>query len=145
MLKPFTGFRDLQSEMNRMMAEAFGRVPQTVSTAEAGWTPTVDVVTKDNDMVIRAELPGMKRENVDVSFHNGVLTISGSRKEEEEHKDAGYLIKERRYGSFRSMTLPEGVDESKVKANFSDALLEITVEGVATQVEERPKRIETEG
>jgi HSP20 family protein len=146
MLSPFRGFRDIQSEMNRMMAETFGRVPQTVSTAEAGWTPTVDVVTKDNDINIRAELPGMKREEVDVSFHNGVLTISGERKEEEEHKDAGYLIKERRYGSFRrSMTLPEGVEESKIKANFSDGLLEITVEGAGTQVEEGPKRIEIEG
>jgi HSP20 family protein len=146
MLSPFRGFRDIQSEMNRMMAETFGRVPQTVSTAEAGWTPTVDVVTKDNDINIRAELPGMKREDVDVSFHNGVLTISGERKEEEEHKVAGYLIKERRYGSFRrSMTLPEGVDESKIKANFSDGLLEITVEGAGTQVEEGPKRIEIEG
>jgi HSP20 family protein len=146
MLNPFRGFRDLQSEMNSMMAEAFGRVPQTASTAEARWTPAVDVVTKDNDMVIRAELPGMKRENVDVSFHNGVLSISGERKEEGEHKDAGYLIQEHRYGSFRrSMTLPEGVDESKIKANFSDGLLEITVEGAGTQVEERPKRIEIEG
>jgi len=131
--------------MNRMMAEAFGRVPQMTAT-EAGWTPAVDVVTKDNDMVKRVELPGMKREDVDVSFQNGVLTISGERKEEEEHKEAVYLVKERRYGSFsRSMTLPEGIDEEKIKASFKDGLLEVTVEGAGTQLEEGPKQIEIEG
>ena len=149
MLSPFRGFRDMQSEMSRMMAEVFGRSPQmtrTAETAEAGWIPAVDVVTKDNDMVIKAELPGMKREDVEVSFQDGVLTISGKRKEEEEHKDAGYLVKERRYGSFsRSMTLPEGIDEGKIKASFKDGLLEVSVEGAGTQVEEGPKQIEIEG
>jgi HSP20 family protein len=145
MLSPFRRFWDMQSEMNRMMAEAFRGMPQA-QTSGAGWTPAVDVVAKDNDMVIRAELPGMKRDDVEVSFHNGVLTISGERKEEEEHKDAGYLVKERRYGSFRrSMTLPEGIDEDKIKANFKDGLLEVTVEGAGTQVEARPRRIEIEG
>ena len=145
MLSPFRRFWDMQSEMDRMMAEAFRGLPQA-QTSGAGWTPAVDVVTKNGDMVIRAELPGMKRDDVEVSFHNGVLTISGERKEEEEHKDAGYLVKERRYGSFRrSMTLPEGIDEDKIKANFKDGLLEVTVEGGGTQVEARPRRIEIEG
>jgi HSP20 family protein len=145
MLSPFRRFWDMQSEMNRMMAEAFGSLPQA-QTSGAGWTPAVDVVTKNGDMIIRAELPGMQREDVEVSFQNGVLTISGERKEEEEHKDAGYLVKERHYGSFRrSMTLPEGIDEDKIKANFKDGLLEVTVEGAGTQVEARPRRIEIEG
>jgi HSP20 family protein len=149
MLSPFRGFRDLQSEMNRMMSEAFGRLPQmtsTAETAETGWTPAVDVVTENGNMIIKAELPGMKREDVDVSFQNGVLTISGERNEEQEHKDAGYLVKERRYGSFRrSMTLPEGIDESKIKANFKDGLLEVSVEGAGTQVQGGPRQIEIEG
>ena len=145
MLNPFRGFRDIQSEMNRMLAETFRRMPQMPTSESTGWTPVVDVVTKDNDMVIRAELPGMKREDVDVSLQNGVLTISGERKEEEEHKDAGYLVKERRYGSFRrSMTLPEGIGEDKIKASFKDGLLEVTLEGAGMQVEEGPKRIEIE-
>lgn len=146
MLSPFRGFRDMQNEINRMMAEAFGRMPQIATTESTGWTPAVDVVTKGGDMVIKAELPGMKREDVNVSLQNGVLTVSGERKEEEEHKDAGFLVKERRYGSFRrSMTLPEGTDESKIKARFEDGLLEVTVEGAGTQVEEGPKQIEIEG
>ena len=146
MLSPFRRFWDMQGEINRMMAEAFRGMPQMPTAESTGWTPTVDVVTKDNDMVIRAELPGMKREDVDVSLQNGVLTISGERKVEEERKGENYLLKERRYGSFkRSMTLPEGVDESKIKANFKDGLLEVTVEGAGTQVEGGTKRIEIEG
>ncbi|MDF2701747.1 MAG: heat shock protein Hsp20 [Rubrobacteraceae bacterium] len=144
MLSPFRRFWDMQSEINRMVAEAFRGMPQIPAT-EAGWTPTVDVVTKDEDMVIRAELPGMKREDVNISFQNGVLTISGERKEEEERKEANYLVKERRYGSFsRSMTLPEGIDEDRIKATFKDGVLEVTVEGAGTQVEAGPRRIEIE-
>lgn len=143
MLSPFRRFWDLQNEMNRTMAEAFGALPQTTP---AEWMPTVDVITRDGDTVIKAELPGMKREDIEVSFQNGVLTISGARKEEEEQKGAGYLVKERRYGSFRrAMTLPEGTDESKIKASFKDGLLEVTVEGVGPAVQEGPKRIEIEG
>jgi HSP20 family protein len=149
MISPFRGFRDMQSEMNRMIAEAFGRLPRMTSpaqTAESGWIPAVDVVTKDGDMVVKVALPEMKRDDVDVSFQGGVLTISGERKQEEEHKDVDYLVKECTYGSFRrSMTLPEGVDEGKIKGNFSDCLLEVTVEGAATQVEEGPRKIEIEG
>jgi len=144
-MSPFRGFWDWQSEMDRMMAETFGRMPQ-VPTIRAGWTPTVDVITRDGDMVKKAELPGMKREDVDVSLKDGVLSISGERKEEEERKAENYLVKERRYGSFsRSMTLPEGVDESKIKASFKEGLLEVTVEGAGTAVEVRPKQIEIEG
>ena len=141
---PSRGFLDWQSEMDRMMAEAFGRMPR-VGAVGAGWTPAVDVVTRDGDMVIKAELPGMKREDVDVGFKDGILTISGKRKEEEEREGDNYLLKERRYGSFsRSMTLPEGVDESKVKASFKEGLLEVTVEGAGAAVEEGPKKIAVE-
>ena len=92
-------------------------------------------------MVIRAELPGMKREDVDVSLSHGVLTISGERKEEQEHKEKGYLIRERKSGSFRrSMTLPEGVDEGGIKARFEDGVLEVKVEGGASAVEESPRK-----
>jgi HSP20 family protein len=129
--------------MNRMIAETFRGQPQVTTWAE--WTPSVDVITQDNDMVIKAELPGVKREDVNVSFRNGVLTISGERKEEEERKRGDYLVRERRYGSFsRSMTLPEGVDESKIKASFKEGLLSVTVEGAGAAVEERPSQISIE-
>lgn len=144
MLSPFRGFRDMQSEMERLFGETFGRLPQMTEGTE--WAPAVDVTTEDGHMIIRAELPGVKREDVDVSLSHGVLTISGERREEQERKDRGYLIRERRQGSFRrSMTLPEGVDESRIRARFEDGVLEVTVEGGATAVEDSPKRIEIEG
>jgi HSP20 family protein len=104
----------------------------------------MDVLTKDGDLVIRAELPGVKLEDVDITLHNGVLTISGEHKADQEEERGGYHVRERRYGSFRrSMTLPEGVDESKIHARFEDGVLEVTVENAA--IEQAPKHIEIEG
>jgi HSP20 family protein len=81
---------------------------------------------------------------VDITLQNGVLTISGEHKADEEEERGGYHVRERRYGSFRrSMTLPEDTDESKVHARFEDGVLEVTVEGAA--IEQAPKRIEIEG
>ncbi len=146
MLSPFRGFRDLQSEMDRMMGEAFGRLPQRAGHAErAEWAPAIDAVTEAGNLVIRAELPGMKPEDVEVSFHEGVLTISGEHRQEEEKQDTRYLIRERRYGSFRrSMALPQGVDEGRIRASFNEGVLEVTVEGGASEVEQQPRRIEIE-
>jgi HSP20 family protein len=94
--------------------------------------------------VIRAELPGAKPEDVDVTVQNGVLTISGRREEEREEERGGYLVRERRFGSFRrSLQLPEDVDESKINARFENGVLEVTVQGAAAARE--PKRVQIEG
>ena len=93
---------------------------------------------------MRAELPGVKQEDVDITFHNGVLTISGVREAEEQKEGSGYYVRERRYGSFRRrMALPEGADESRIHARFQDGVLEVRVRGAA--VVEDPERIEIEG
>jgi HSP20 family protein len=108
------------------------------------WAPALDVLQEDGDIVVRAELPGVRPEDVDVTFHNGVLTISGERKAEEQKEGSGYYIRERRYGSFRrSMTLPQGTDESNINARFNDGVLEVRVAGAAAVQE--PKRIQIEG
>ena len=94
--------------------------------------------------MVRAELPGVRQEDVEITFHNGVLTISGERKAEEQKEGSGYYVRERRYGSFRrSMTLPEGTDESNISARFQDGVLEVRVAGAAAVQE--PKRIQIEG
>lgn len=148
MLSPFRGFRDMQSEVDRLFDEAFGGLARrrgrqgTQQLAE--WAPAVDVLTRDGNLVIRAELPGVKQEDVDITLQNGVLTISGEHKVDQEEERGGYHVRERRYGSFRrSMTMPEGVDESKIHARFEDGVLEVSVEGAA--IEQTPKRIEIEG
>ena len=145
MLSPFRGFYDMQSEVDRLFNETFGGLSRGRGRQQlAQWAPAVDVLTKDGDLVIRAELPGVKQEDVDITLQNGLLTISGEHKVDEEKERGNYHVRERRYGSFRrSMTLPEGTDESKVRARFEDGVLEVTVEGAA--IEQAPKRIEIEG
>ena len=148
MLSPYRGFFDAQSEADRLFNEMLGGLGRGRGRQGGQqltqWAPAVDVLTKDGDLLIRAELPGVKQEDVDITLQNGVLTISGEHQIDQEEERGGYHVRERRYGSFRrSMTLPEGTDESKVRARFEDGVLEVTVEGAA--VERAPKRIEIEG
>jgi HSP20 family protein len=147
-LSPFRGFYDMQGEMNRMFDEVFGNLVRTGGRQQGDqptqWAPALDVLQEDGDIVVRAELPGVRQDDVDITFHNGVLTISGVRKAEEEKEGAGYYVRERRYGSFRrSMTLPQGTDESKISARFEDGVLEVRVTGAAAVQE--PKRIQIGG
>jgi HSP20 family protein len=151
MLSPFRGrgFYDTLSEVNRVFDDMFGSLmlrPGSQQRAQqlTEWAPAIDVVTRDSDLVIRAELPGVKQEDVDITLENNVLTISGERKAEQEEERGGYHVRERRYGSFsRSLALPEGLDESKIHARYDNGVLEVTVEGAAAVQE--PKRIQIEG
>ena len=151
MLSPFRGrrgFYDPVSEVNRMFDDVLGnlaRRPRAQQGTEVTeWAPAIDVVTEDGNLVVRAELPGVKQEDVDITLHNNVLTVSGERKAEQEEERGGYYVRERRYGSFsRSLTVPEGVDESKIHARYENGVLEVTVEGAA--VVQEPKRIQIEG
>ena len=151
MLSPFRGrrgFYDPVSDMNRVFDSMLGGLMRRSGgqqrTEVTEWAPAIDVVTEDGDLVIRAELPGVKQEDVDITLQDNVLTVSGERKAEQEEERGGYYVRERRYGSFsRSLTVPEGVDESKIHARYENGVLEVTVEGAA-QVQE-PKRIQIEG
>jgi HSP20 family protein len=151
-LRPFggRGFYDPHSEINRLLDEMMGGAagparrsgPQQGAATE--WAPAIDAVTQDGDLVIRAELPGVKQEDVDISLHDNVLTISGERRAEQEEERGGYHIRERRYGSFRrSVALPEGIDESKISAHYEDGVLEVRVQHAA--VAREPKRIPIQG
>jgi HSP20 family protein len=141
------GFYDAQSELNRMFDEVFdGRSRRSGQRAagHAEWVPAIDAFARDGDLVVRAELPSMKPEGVNVTLSQGVLTISGERKESKEEENSGHLVRERQYGSFRrSMSLPEGTDESKIKASFEDGVLQIVIQGGAAEQEE-PKKIQIE-
>jgi HSP20 family protein len=146
-LTPFRGFYDIQSEMNRVLSETLGSLalgPRRRLNGNAEWAPALDVLQEDGDIVVRAELPGVKQEDVDITLQNGVLTISGVRQAEEEKEGSGYYVRERRYGSFsRSLALPEGTDESSITARFQDGVLEVRVQGAAAVQE--PKQIQIEG
>ena len=151
-MRPFSGrgFYDPQSEMNRLFEEIFGGLSSRRSGGQqrgqeaTEWAPPIDVVQKDDDLVVRAELPGAKPEGVEVTVHQGVLAISGKREEQREEERGEYLVRERRSGSFRrSLQLPEGIDENSIRARFENGVLEVSIEGAAAA--QGPKRIQLEG
>ena len=150
MLSPYRGrgFYDPRSEMNRLFDEMFGGMARQTGSRQGAqtseWAPAIDVVQNDRDLVVHAEVPGAKPEDVEVTFHNGVLTIAGRREERVEEERGGYLVRERRSGSFRrSLQLPEGVEEGKIHARFEDGVLEVTIQDAAAARE--PKRIQIAG
>ena len=143
------GFYDLHSEMNRLLDETYGGLSyqpggQQRAQQLTEWAPAVDVLERDGDLVVRAELPGVRSQDVDITLQNRVLTISGERREEQEEQRGGYHVRERRHGSFsRSMTLPEGVDEDSIRARYENGVLEVTIAGAAAV--RQPRRIQIEG
>jgi HSP20 family protein len=132
---PFRGLMDHMSEMSRMREYAEGGGTEDHRRTHAtAWVPTADIFARDGDLVIRCELAGVAREDVEVSLSGGVLTIDGERRGEPE--DASYYSRERNYGRFRrSMNLPEGIRGDRISADFENGLLEVTVTGGADQDE----------
>jgi HSP20 family protein len=119
---------DMRRRMATMFRWPFVPLAPTRLTTEMMWAPTVDMYEKDGALIIKAELPGVKKNDVSVTFDDGVLTIQGKREEEKEVKDAKYYARERFSGSFsRSFALPEGVDKDKIAAEFKDGVLEVRV------------------
>lgn len=124
---PFQELNELQNRLTTL----FGRTAvhpvsgeESITTAE--WAPVVDITEDEKEFAVKAELPGLKREEVNVSVQDGVLSITGERKVEKEEKNKKYHRVERSYGSFlRSFSLPETADASKVVAEFKDGVLNI--------------------
>ena len=138
-------FRELDELQNRF-STMFGRAPvkkegdkrEALTVAE--WAPLVDIVEDDKQYTIKAELPGVKKEDIKVGVQDDVLTISGHRHYEKEEKDKKFHRVERAYGSFaRSFTIPEDSDGQKVSAEFKDGILKVQLPKTA-QV--KPKQIE---
>lgn len=145
---PFALMRRMTDAMDRWMSEV-GLGPgisapglRARAAAMPTWMPEIDVFRRDNELVVRADLPGLKREDVNVEVEDHVLSISGERRQEEEEREEGYYRAERSYGSFcRTISLPEGVDENQIKASFHDGVLEVTVP-LPAEAERRGRRIE---
>jgi len=130
---------DLRDEIDRLFETPLAELTRT-SQLLSGWTPALDVMEDKDNLIVRAELPGMKREDIDVSLHDGSLSISGERKGEEKHKDAEVYRAERFYGRFqRTVTLPSPVQVDKVKAVYKDGILTITLPKTE---EAKPKQID---
>lgn len=121
--------------LNRMFSDLWGE-----ENLSRGWTPSVDIFTTDNhDVVIKADLPDVKREDISVTFENNVLTLKGERKFEGETTRDNYQRMERFYGSFsRSFTIPATIDASHISAAFKDGVLTVRL---PQREEARPKQI----
>ena len=108
---------------------------------ERAWTPAIDVVREDDHLVLRADLPGIKPEEVKLEVEDDILTVSGEHRESTEEKEKNYVRRERRYGSFsRSMTLPQGVDAKEIKATTHDGVVEVTIP-LPKEAKKEPVRI----
>jgi HSP20 family protein len=128
----FHGLFDTVAELNRM--REFWRAgvdqPQEGRTHSSAWIPRMDIFAQGDDLVMRCELAGVARDEVDISFDRDTLTIFGERTGAPDVDDKAYYVRERQYGSFRrTINLPEGTDRSSVTAALEDGLLEITVAG----------------
>jgi len=99
-----------------------------LTDGERTWMPAVDVERENGNLVVRADVPGIKAEEVKIEVQDDILTVSGQHEEHKESKEAHYLRRERRYGAFsRSMALPMGVDPQKIKAKTHDGIVEVTI------------------
>src|SRR3712207_287044 len=142
----FRGFLDMASEMNRMrQLGMYGYDPgweDRERTHANAWVPVADVYSKGQDLFIRLALAGVKREDVELTLHDNVLTVSGERRRDLDEEEVSFYVHELFYGVFRrSMTLPAGINESKISAEFYNGMMEITVRGGAA-AEAEPSRIE---
>lgn len=119
--EPFAEFAELRNRFDRMFGELADVGPRT-------WAPAIDVERGKDSLIIRADVPGIKPEDVRIEVEDDILTVSGEHEESKEQKDKDYLRRERRYGSFsRSMALPQGVDAKKIKAKTQNGVVEVTV------------------
>jgi HSP20 family protein len=118
----------VQDEMDRAFDRLMRQWASPVSFSEAGWNPSVDVVETDDEIVVRAEIPGVNRDDIDLTVENNRMIISGEKKQEHEEKDDNYYLMERSYGSFRRIfVLPAQADADKVAASYKDGVLTVTV------------------
>jgi len=114
-----SGLRLFQDSINRLFSD---------QSATRPWAPAVDILETENELVLKADVPGVELKDVDIQLENGTLTIKGERKFEKEEKNKGFHRLERSYGSFvRYFTLPETVDPERVKAEYTNGVLTVTL------------------
>jgi len=152
---PFEEMRRMQRDMNRVFGSFFDRdhaprlenrtgdQSQAVTLVQqrtATFWPSVDVKENDNAITVHAELPGMKKDDINITVENGQLSISGERSQQKEEENEKFRRVERSYGSFRrSFTLPENVKEENIKASYNDGILTVELPKTAERKPETKK------
>ena len=136
---PVDQLATVRNEINRLFDSNFGDLFRGTEFFN-GWTPALDLLEDKDNLIVRAELPGMKREEIDISFHDGTLTISGERNYEEKSEGTETYRSERFYGRFhRTLALPKPVLSEKATASYKDGILTIVLPKTE---ESKPKHID---
>jgi HSP20 family protein len=130
-LAPWRPFRELERmrrEMDRLWESFFEERPRRKIEELGEWGPSLDLSETKNDLIVRAEVPGIDPKGIDISLSNDVLTIKGEKKQEKEEAEENYHFIERSYGAFsRSIRLPREVQSDKINASYKNGLLKVTL------------------
>jgi HSP20 family protein len=139
---PFREFAQLQNRINHVFSDVYGRGEEGL-TSSGTWTPPVDIYHNgEHEIVLKAELPDMSREDIDITVDNGTLTIKGEKKLANEVKEEQYHRIERHFGSFtRSFSLPQTVDTTKVGADYRNGVLTVRL---PLREEAKPRQIKVD-
>ena len=140
---PFREMTTLQNRVNRLFSEVYGRTDEDSMLTSGAWMPPVDAYeTPQHELVIKAELPDMRRDAIQLTVENNTLTLRGERRRDAEVREEQFHRVERAYGAFsRSFTLPPTVDSHRVTAEYKDGLLTIRL---PLREEAKPKQIQVE-
>jgi len=141
---PFRDLMTIQDRMNRLFDQTLSktRTDDDEGLTASTWSPSVDIYETADSVVLKAELPGLSRENIDIQVRDNTLTLKGERKFEREVKDENYLRIERSYGAFqRAFNLPSVIQQDKIKAVFKEGVLEVTMPKAE---EAKPKQVKIE-
>ena len=140
---PFRDLAVLQDRMNRLFNDRFqGRGREDDLMSSGSWTPAVDIYEAEGSLVLKAELPDLRREDIDVNIDNNTLTIRGERKLDSEVKQESFHRIERAYGTFvRQFTLPPTVDSAKIAAEYKNGVLTVTL---PVREEAKPRSVKVE-
>ena len=136
---PFRDLMTLREKMNRLFEDAFAARGEEKELVSGTWTPSVDIYETENSLILTAEVPGLDEKDVEIKIEDNTLTLQGERKFEKETKEENYHRIERAYGSFyRSFTLPNYIDQDKIKAEHENGILKITM---PKKVELKPRKV----
>lgn len=136
---PFRDLTTLRERMNRLFEEAYTSRGEEKDLVSGKWNPSVDIYEKENAIVLKAELPGIDENDIELKIEDSTLTLKGDRKFEKETKEENYQRIERSYGSFyRSFTLPRNIDQDKIKAESENGILKVTL---PKKAELKPKKV----